>query len=78
MTPGLPVCAGPLAVRVKEPSPGLFFWVITRLAAQEHMADLCVDTSDHPYPTHEAAMNVGAACLKAHRAVADQSAVLHS
>lgn len=56
---------GPLAVRVNEPSIGLFYWVVTRLSADEHTADLRVEASDHPYPTHEAAMSAGAACLKA-------------
>ena len=57
--------SGPLSVRVKEPSDGLFYWVVTQLSPEEHMADLAIDASDHPYPTHEAAMRAGAACLKA-------------
>ena len=60
-----PAAAGPLAVRVKEPSEGLFYWVVTQLSAEEHLADLPVDSSDHPYPTHEAALRAGAASLKA-------------
>jgi len=50
---------------VKEPSIGLFYWVVTRLSADEHTADQRIEASDHPYPTHEAAMDAGAACLKA-------------
>jgi hypothetical protein len=61
----VPTAPGPLAVRVKEPSVGLFYWVVTRLSADEHTADQRVEASDHPYPTHEAAMDAGAACLKA-------------
>lgn len=71
MTLHPPMGTGPLAVRVKEPSPGLFFWFVTQLAAQEHMADVCIDASDHPYPSHEAAMRMGMACLKAHQAATD-------
>lgn len=54
-----------LSVRVKEPSVGLFYWVVTALADRENDADLKVDASDHPYPTHEAALQAGHACLKA-------------
>ena len=50
--PVMPTAPGPLAVRVKEPSIGLFYWVVTRLSADEHTAD-------------QAAMDAGAACLKA-------------
>ena len=56
--------SGPLSVRVKERSAGLFYWVVTQLSPEEHIADLPIDTSDHPYPTHEAALQAGAACLK--------------
>lgn len=56
--------SGPLFVRVREPSDGLFYWVVTQLSPEEHTADRAIDTSDHPYPTHEAAMRAGAACLK--------------
>jgi len=56
---------GPLALRVKEPSSGLFYWVVTQLAGREHEPDLKIDASDHPYPTHEAALTAGHACLKA-------------
>jgi hypothetical protein len=65
-----PTSFGPLSLRVKEPSPGLFFWVLTQLSAQEHISDVCLDTSDHPYPSHEAAMQMGMACLKAYQAQA--------
>ena len=65
MSAVVPDAPGPLAVRVKEPSAGLFYWVVTQLSAQEHMADLRIEGSDHPYPTHEAALQAGAACLKA-------------
>ncbi|MDB5930057.1 MAG: hypothetical protein JWR60_1764 [Polaromonas sp.] len=63
--------SGALAVWVKEPSPGLFFWVVTQASADAHTGDVCIDASDHPYPTHDAALRVGAACLKAHQATAD-------
>lgn len=56
--------SGPLSVRVKEPSDGLFYWVVTQLSPEEHTADTPIDTSDHPYPTHEAALRAGSACLK--------------
>lgn len=61
---------GPLAVKIKEPSVGLFYWVITRLATQEHAGDAKVEASDHPYPTHESAMQAGVACMKALRSAA--------
>ncbi len=61
----IPVALGPLTVRVKEPAEGLFYWVVSRLSADEHGADTHVNASDHPYPTHEAALNAGSACLKA-------------
>ncbi|WP_411878884.1 hypothetical protein [Polaromonas sp. YR568] len=64
MPPSFPLQPGPLAVRVKEPSAGLFYWVVTQLSADERMADLRIEASDHPYPTHEAALHAGAACLK--------------
>jgi hypothetical protein len=66
-----PLGIGPLAVRVKELSPGLFFWTVNELSAQEHVADVCIDTSDHPYLSHEAAMSAGTACLKALKAAAN-------
>ncbi len=56
---------GPLAVKIKEPSLGLFYWVVTRLGTQEYAGEAKVEGSDHPYPTHEAAMQAGVACMKA-------------
>jgi hypothetical protein len=56
--------SGPLSVSVNEPSEGLFYWSVTQLSDKEHSGDLCIDASDHPYPTHEAARSAGAACLK--------------
>lgn len=56
---------GPLALRVKEPSNGLFYWVVTQLPGREHEPDVRIDESDHPYPTHEAAQTAGYACLNA-------------
>ena len=60
----MPLSSQPLQVRVKEPSEGLFYWVVSQLAEKEDTPDVRVDASDHPYPTHEAAMLAGAACLK--------------
>jgi hypothetical protein len=65
MSAFIPLSSQPLLVRVKEPSVGLFYWVVTQLAEKEDIPDVRVDGSDHPYPTHEAAMLAGAACLKA-------------
>jgi hypothetical protein len=59
------VASRPLSVRVKEPSIGLFYWVVTALADRENDPDMKVDASDHPYPTHEAAWQAGYACLNA-------------
>lgn len=70
MTARQPFSSGPLRVQVKERSPGLFSWMVTQLPLSEHDVELCIDASDHPYPSHEAAMSVGAACLKAHKAAA--------
>jgi hypothetical protein len=61
----VPLSSQPLLVRVKEPTAGLFYWVVTQLAAKEDIPDVRVDASDHPYPTHEAALLAGTACLKA-------------
>lgn len=61
----LPSAPGPLAVRVKEPTLGLFYWTVTQLSAEEHSGDVRLEASDHPYPTHEAALRAGAACLRA-------------
>lgn len=72
MPPSFPLPPGPLAVRVKEPSAGLFYWVVTQLSADERMADLRIEGSDHPYPTHESALLAGAACLKAFKATVFQ------
>jgi hypothetical protein len=65
MSAVFPLSDGPLAVKVQEPTAGLFYWVVTQLSAEEHQADRRIDASDHPYPTHEAALNAGAACLRA-------------
>jgi len=54
MPPTLPLPPGPLAVRVKEPSVGLFYWVVTQLSTDERGSDVRIEGSDHPYPTHEA------------------------
>lgn len=61
----MPLAPGPLLVRVKEPSVGLFYWVVSQLSEKENAPDIRVDASDHPYPTHEAALHAGSACLKA-------------
>jgi hypothetical protein len=63
----------PLTLKVREPSAGLFYWVVTQLTPEEHLADLRLGASDHPYPTHEAALNAGTACLKAFKNEARQS-----
>jgi hypothetical protein len=60
-----------LRVRVEESSPGLFFWIVTQLSAQGHAGEVRIDASDHPYPSHESAMRVGTACLKAYRATGE-------
>ena len=70
MTQPAPIGPGPLAVRVKEPSLGLFYWVVTQLSTDERNADQRINGSDHPYPTHEAALNAGSACLRALKAPA--------
>lgn len=72
MTARHPFASDPLRVQVKERSPGLFSWMVTQLPLSEHDVELCIDPSDHPYPSHEAAMSVGAACLKAHQAAAGE------
>jgi hypothetical protein len=58
---------GPLSVKVREPVEGLFYWVVTQLPAKEYSAGIRINASDHPYPTHEAALRAGQACLKALR-----------
>jgi len=77
MPPTLPLPPGPLAVRVKEPSVGLFYWVVTQLSTDERNADVRIEGSDHPYPTHEAALHAGAACLKALKASVMESQAPH-
>lgn len=72
MTARVSIAFDSLNLRVEESSPGLFFWIVTQLSsAQEQAAEVRVDASDHPYPSHEAAMHVGTACLKAYRSAAD-------
>ena len=46
---------------------GFFFWIVTQLSAQEQAGEVRIDASDHPYPSHEAAMRMGTACLSAYR-----------
>jgi len=71
MTARASISSGALNVRVEESSPGLFFWIVTQLSAQGQAAEVCIDASDHPYPSREAAMNVGTACLKAYKTAAE-------
>ena len=71
----MPLSSQPLQVRVKEPSEGLFYWVVNQLAEKENTPDARVDGSDHPYPTHEAAMLAGAACLKAIKTLPAQTSL---
>ena len=71
----MPLSSQPLQVRVKEPSEGLFYWVVNQLAEKENTPDVRVDGSDHPYPTHEAAMLAGAACLKAIKTLPAQTSL---
>ncbi len=65
------ISSGALNLRVEESSPGLFCWIVTQLSAQEQAGEVCIDASDHPYPSREAAMSVGTACLKAYKAAAE-------
>ena len=65
------ISSSALNVRVEESSPGLFFWIVTQLSGQEQSGEVRIDASDHPYPSHEAAMSVGTACLKAYRAAGE-------
>ena len=44
---------------------GLFYWAVTRLSDQEFLIDIKVNESDHPYPTYEAALQAGQACMRA-------------
>ena len=71
----MPLSSQPLQVRVKEPTEGLFYWVVSQLAEKEDTPDVRVDASDHPYPTHEAAMLAGAACLKAIKTLPAQTSL---
>lgn len=75
MSAFVPLSSQPLLVRVKEPTAGLFYWVVTQLAEKEDVPDVRVDASDHPYPTHEAAMLAGAACLKAIKSLPAQKSL---
>jgi hypothetical protein len=75
MSAFVPLSSQPLLVRVKEPTAGLFYWVVTQLAEKEDFPDVRVDASDHPYPTHEAAMLAGAACLKAIKSLPARSSL---
>lgn len=65
-----------LRLRVREPSPGLYSWVVTQLPSGQNDAETCVGVSDHPYPTHEAAMSMGAACLQALKATTRDASFL--
>ena len=69
----MPLAPGPLLVRVKEPTVGLFYWVVNQLSEKENAPDVRVDASDHPYPTHEAALQAGSACLKAIKTLSSDS-----
>ena len=71
----VPLSSQPLLVRVKEPTEGLFYWVVSQRAEKEDTPDVRVDASDHPYPTHEAAMLAGAACLKAIKTLPAQTSL---
>ena len=68
MTARSQISSGALNLRVEESSPGLFCWTVTQLRPQEQAGEVCIDASDHPYPSREAAMSVGTACLKAYKA----------
>ena len=71
MTARSEISSSALNLRVEESSPGLFCWIVTQLSAQEQAGEVCIDSSDHPYPTREAAMSVGTACLKAYKTAAE-------
>ena len=71
MTARSEMSSGALNLRVEESSPGLFCWIVTQLSAQEQAGEVCIDTSDHPYPSREAALRVGTACLKAYKTAAE-------
>ena len=71
MTARSQISSSALNVRVEESSPGLFCWIVTQLSAHEQAGEVCIDASDHPYPSREAAMRVGTACLTAYRATSE-------
>lgn len=71
MTVRSAILPGLLKVRVEESSPGLYFWIVTQLSVPAQAGEVCIDTSDHPYPSREAAMNVGTACLRAYNTAAE-------
>ena len=75
MSAFMPLSSQPVLVRVKEPAAGLFYWVVTQLAEKVDVPDVRVDASDHPYPTHEAAMLAGSACLKALKSLPSQTSI---
>lgn len=70
MTARSEMTSGALTLRVEEPSPGLYCWIVSQLSAQEQAGEVCIDASDHPYPSRESAMCAGTACLKAYKAAA--------
>ena len=76
MTARANIVAGALVLRVEEESPGLYFWTVTQGSPTDRRTHVCIDASDHPYPTHDAALQVGAACLRAYRATANGIASL--
>ena len=53
----------PLALKIREASLGLYYWDLTSTA--EGAGDVRINGSDHPYPTREAALQAGLACMKA-------------
>ena len=67
MTARSGISASLLNVRVEESSPGLFFWIVTQLSTQDQSDEVRIDASDHPYPSHDAAMHMGTACLGAYK-----------
>ena len=74
MTIQVTFSTGKLAVQVDEASPGLYFWVVRHVSIGDDVrTDECIGISDHPYPSYEAAMSVGMACLKAYEAAAANS-----
>ena len=71
MTVRVAVSPGLLKVRVEESSPGLYFWTVTQLSVQAQAGEVCIDTSDHPYSSREAALRMGTACLTAYSTAAE-------